>query len=136
METPTLTEMGISNPSEITRYSLSKASAYVDELTIYYKRKKGSLLPVRRAYEFGRAMRTAVADSGTGRTASVGDISPRLLEAISELDRLIGQKDKQEDGKAAILAKLGALRDSLGSQAQDPGLQKRLDEIELELKSL
>jgi Protein of unknown function (DUF3461) len=136
METPTLTEMGINNPSEITRYALSKPSAHTDELTVYYKRQKGSLLPVRRAYEFGRAMRTAVADSGTGRTADLGDISPRLLEAVAELDGLLARKDSFEDRKGAVLAKLSELRQAVAAQTRDSELDKRLDEIETDLRSL
>jgi Protein of unknown function (DUF3461) len=136
METPTLTEMGINNPSEITRYALSKAGAYTDELTIYYKRQKGSLLPVRRAYEFGRSMRTALADSGTGRTADVGDISPRLLEAVAELDRLLARKDSFEDRKGAVLGKLSELRQAVAAQTRDSELDKRLDGIETDLRSL
>lgn len=136
METPTLTEMGIINPSEITRYSLSQLNAYTDELTVYYKRQKGSLLPVRRAYEFGRAMRSAVADSGTGRIASVGDVSPRLLEAVAELDLLLVRKDSYEDRKGAVLGKLSELRQASASQAQDTDLEKRLDEIEADLRNL
>jgi Protein of unknown function (DUF3461) len=136
METPTLTEMGINNPSEITRYALSKPSQQTDELTVYYKRQKGSLLPVRRAYEFGRAMRTAVADSGTGRTAAVGDISPRLLEAVAELDRLLGRKGSYEDRKGAVLAELSELRQVLDARVKDADLDKRLDDFEASLKGL
>jgi Protein of unknown function (DUF3461) len=136
METPTLTEMGINNPSEITRYTLSKPSEQTDELTIYYKRQKGSLLPIRRAYEFGRAMRTAVADSGTGRTAAVGDISPRLLEAVAELDRLLGRKESYEDRKGAVVTKLSELRKALAARGKDADFDKRLDEIEADLRNL
>lgn len=136
METPTLTEMGINNPSEITRYALSQPSALVDELTIYYKRKKGSLLPVRRTYEFGRALRSAVADSGTGRTANVGDISPRLLEAISELDGLLARKNTGEGRKEAMLEQLGSLRKALAARGSDAELENRLNEIEAGLRDL
>ena len=136
METPTLTEMGINNPSEITRYSLSQLNAFTDELTVYYKRQKGSLLPVRRAYEFGRAMRSALADSGTGRVATVGDVSPKLLEAVAELDRLIARKDSFEDRKGAVLGKLSDLRQVLTARAKDTEIDKRLDEIEMEVQGL
>ena len=123
MKTPTLTEMGINNPGEITRYTMSQLNAYTDELTIYYKRQKGSLLPVRRAYEFGRAMRSALADSGTGRIASVGDVSPRLLEAVAELDRLLAQKGTQGDRKAAVLEKLS--RTAPGTRRAGQGCRHR-----------
>ena len=136
METPTLTEMGINNPSEIARYSLSQLNAFTDELTVYYKRQKGSLLPVRRAYEFGRAMRSALADSGTGRVATVGDVSPKLLEAVAELDRLIARKDSFEDRKGAVLGKLSDLRQVLTARAKDTEIDKRLDEIEMEVQGL
>ncbi len=136
MDTPTLTQMGINNPSEITRYALSQPSVQVDELTIYYKRQKGSLLPVRRAYEFGRAMRTAVADSGTGRTANVGDISPRLLEAIAELDSLLALKSTREGRKDAIIGQLSGLRIVLAARGLDAELKNRLDEFEADLREL
>jgi hypothetical protein len=136
MDTPTLTEMGINNPSEIARYTMSQLSAYTDELTVYYKRQKGSLLPVRRAYEFGRAMRSAVADSGTGRIASVGDISPRLLEAVAELDRLLAFKGSYDDRKDAVLGQLTELRQTLVAKTLDPDLEKRLQDIEAGLRSL
>ncbi len=136
MDTPTLTQMGINNPSEITRYALSQPSVQVDELTIYYKRQKGSLLPVRRAYEFGRALRTAVADSGTGRTANVGDISPRLLEAIAELDSLLALKSTREGRKDAIIGQLSGLRIVLSARGLDAELKNRLDEFEADLREL
>jgi Protein of unknown function (DUF3461) len=136
METPTLTAMGINNPSEITRYTLSQPSALVDELTVYYKRQKGSLLPVRRAYEFGRALRSAVADSGTGRIANVGDISPRLLEAIAELDKLLARKESSEGRKEAILDQLSGLRKTLATRGNDAELEKQLNEIEAGLREM
>jgi Protein of unknown function (DUF3461) len=136
METPTLTEMGIKNPSEITRYALSQPSALVDELTIYYKRQKGSLLPVRRSYEFGRAVRSALADSGTGRIAQVGDVSPKLLQAMAELDGLLASKKTSEGGKEAILEQLSGMRKALAARGQDVELEKRLNEIEAGLRGL
>jgi hypothetical protein len=135
METPTLTEMGIKNPSEITRYALSQPSALVDELTIYYKRKKGSLLPVRRSYEFGRAVRSALADSGTGRIAQVGDISPKLLQAVAELDGLLARKGTGDGRKDAILDQLSGMRKALAARG-DAELEKRLSEIEAGLREL
>jgi hypothetical protein len=135
METPTLTEMGIKNPSEITRYALSQPSALVDELTIYYKRKKGSLLPVRRSYEFGRAVRSALADSGTGRIAQVGDISPKLLQAVAELDGLLARKGTGDGRKEAILDQLSGMRKALAARG-DAELEKRLSEIEAGLREL
>ena len=136
METPTLTAMGINNPSEITRYSLSQPNIMVDELTIYYKRQKGSLLPVRRAYEFGRSQRSAVADSGTGRMANVGDISPRLLEAIAELDQLLARRESSEGRKEAILEQLSGLRKAVAARGHDAELENQINQIEAALREI
>lgn len=136
METPTLTAMGINNPLEITRYSLSQPSTMVDELTIYYKRQKGSLLPVRRAYEFGRSQRSAVADSGTGRMANVDDVSPRLLEAVAELDKLLARRESNEGRKAAILEQLSGLRKAIAARGHDAELENQINAIEAGLRDL
>ncbi len=80
-EFPNLSEMGINNPGEIEHYSLSTTNN-VDHLRIIYKRKKGSLLPTSKRFEFGRASRTVMTDSGTQATESVHDISPFLHKAL------------------------------------------------------
>jgi Protein of unknown function (DUF3461) len=136
MDTPTLTKMGIQNPSEISRYAMSQINAQMDELTIYYKRQKGSLLPVRRTYQFGRALRTAMADGGTSRTAAVADISPRLLEAVAELDALLGGKESYEERKEALAGEMKELRRIVAEKAGDSDLNKRLDAFEASLRSL
>jgi hypothetical protein len=89
MKTPTLDEMGIRNPHEIARYTVSEADDRTDELTIIYQRQPGSLLPKRRIYEFGRATRSSVYDSGTATMEDRFEISPILQEAIAELDALL-----------------------------------------------
>lgn len=136
MDTPTLTEMGIHNPSEITRYALSQPNVDVDELTIYYKRQKGSLLPVRRTYEFGRAMRTAVADSGTGRIATVGDISPKLLQALAELDALLARRNSGQSRKDALLEQVSDLRKAMAARASDAEIEQRLADVEASVREL
>ena len=88
---PTLSEMGISNPGEIDRYSLSTTN-HIDVLRLIYKRKKGSFLPTNKRFEFGRSSRTVMTDSGTQSTEIVHDISPFLQKAIAELDQLMNSK--------------------------------------------
>ncbi len=98
---PNLSEMGINNPGEIEHYSLSTTNND-DHLRIIYKRKKGSLLPTSKRFEFGRASRTVMTDSGTQATEIVHDISPFLHKALEELDRLIDAK-KSDIGKAKLV---------------------------------
>ena len=88
---PTLLEMGVNNPGEIEHYSLSTTNN-IDVLKIIYKRKKGSLLPTSKRFEFGRSERTVMADSGTQTAEIVHDISPFLLKAVQELDKLLDAK--------------------------------------------
>ena len=88
---PTLFEMGVNNPGEIEHYSLSTTNN-IDLLKIIYKRKKGSILPTSKRFEFGRSERTVMADSGTQTAEIVHDISPFLLKAVQELDKLLDAK--------------------------------------------
>jgi hypothetical protein len=62
---PTLTEMGINNPGEIERYSHSTTD-HVDVLRVIYRRKKGSLLPTSKRFEFGRSSKTVMAEAAPG----------------------------------------------------------------------
>jgi len=88
---PTLSEMGINNPGEIERYSHSTTN-HVDVLRVIDRRKKGSLLPTSKRFEFGRSEKTVMADSGTQTAEIVHDISPFLRKAVQELDKLIDAK--------------------------------------------
>lgn len=97
---PTLTEMGISNPGEIERFSLNTVNN-IDILRIVYKRKKGSLLPASKRFRFGRAAKTVIADSGTRKTEVVHEISPFVQKAVRELEQIIDAK-----GATVIQAKL------------------------------
>ena len=88
---PTLSEMGIKNPGQIERYSLNTVNN-VDYLRVIYKRQKGSFLPSSKRFEFGRASKTVVSDSGTQKTEIVHEISPFVRKAVAELDQLLDAK--------------------------------------------
>ena len=88
---PTLFEMGVNNPGEIEHYSLSTTNN-IDVLKIIYQRKKGSILPTSKRFEFGRSERTVMTDSGTQTAGIVHDISPFLQKAVQELDKLLDAK--------------------------------------------
>ena len=88
---PVLTEMGIVNPTEISRYTLHQVGK-VDHLRIIYRRKKNSVLPVSKRFKFGRAEKMVMVDSGTQRTETIQEISPYLTKAIAELDLILKSK--------------------------------------------
>jgi len=113
---PTLGEMGITRFHEVSHYTLRQDGENRDVLKISYKRQKGSLLPESRKYRFGRSLKTVVADGGRARFEDTYEISPYLLRAVVELDRLVASnalvakslRDGHDgsDRKAEILVEL------------------------------
>ena len=143
---PMLTEMGVRRFHEISHYTLRQDGPKNDILKVHYKRRKGSLLPVTRKYAFGRSMKTVVADGGTSRLEDTWEISPYLLDALAELDRLVetnrlASADERgvRDPKGRLLEDLGALRAELVDALPEDGrahLSSRLHEIERRLEAL
>ena len=116
---PALEEMGIRNAYEISGYSLRPAGAHRDVLKIRYKRAKGSLLPQKRTYKFGRSLKTVVADGGTARMEHTYEISPMLLKAVAELDTLVADNKK-----------IGTEVKSLIGEEQASNLVQELEELQ------
>jgi len=112
---PTLSEMGINNPGEIEHYSLSSTNN-IDHLRVIYKRKKGSLLPTSKRFEFGRASRTVMTDSGTQATEIVHDISPFLHKALQELDQLIDAKKSNVEQVKLVKQEIQRLHQEIDSR--------------------
>ena len=116
---PVLDSMGVMRHHEITHYTHRSLDERSDVLRVFYKRTKGSLLPVSRKYVFGRATQAVVADSGSGLLQESLEISPTLLAAISELEQLMGNipnsrvRDAQEIARTAALAELDKLHDAV-----------------------
>lgn len=130
MQTPTLDEMGINNPKEISRYSLKKKSARKDVLNIYYKRAKGSLLPVRRTYEFGRSIKTIVADSGQPRMDDTYEISPQLLAAVKELDTLLKRESTGAEHRLLLLHEIDELKRLVEGEQPADAVRAKLKSLE------
>ena len=98
---PTLTEMGITSFESISKYTLRQEGDF-DILKIYYKREKGSFLPRSKKFRFGRATRTVMVDSGRQQWQEVSEISPFLLRALTELNKLAHEENKVADNKETI----------------------------------
>lgn len=112
---PTLTEMGINNPGEIERYSLNTTNK-IDVLRIVYKRQKGSFLPTSKRFEFGRSIKTVMADSGTQKSAIVHVISPFLQKAMKELDSIISAKKSNIEQAKLVKQELQLLHQDMASR--------------------
>lgn len=98
---PTLADMGVTRPTEISSYKLRSNGKKNDVLKIRYKREKGSFLPHSRTYKFGRSLKAVVADGGTARIENTYEISPLLLRAVAELDSLVQQDKGASESKAS-----------------------------------
>jgi hypothetical protein len=112
---PTLTEMGVNNPQQIERYSLSSTNK-VDNLRIIYRRQKGSFLPASKRFEFGRSSKTVVTDGGTHQTDVIHEISPFLQRAITELEHIIGSKKTKLEHATIVKDELQRLRQEMSSR--------------------
>ncbi len=140
-----LEEMGIIRFHEISNYSLRQDGADKDVLRVIYKRAKGSLLPHSRKYKFGRSMRTVIADGGTARMEHTYEISPFLLKAVSELDRLVALnqhepvKPDNKDLKADLLAEINELKQLINEsiRTENMGLvNSKLDSVRKHIEAL
>lgn len=112
---PSLTEMGISNPEHISRYSLQYINN-IDVLRIVYKRKSGSLLPTSKKFRFGRSKKMIVTDSGTGTTKVVYEISPFVAKLTDELHGIVNAKQTRDEQKEIILDEIKRLEEETNSR--------------------
>ena len=144
---PMLSEMGVRRFHEISHYTLRQDGPRNDVLKVHYKRRKGSLLPVTRKYAFGRSLKTIVADGGTARMEDTYEVSPYLLDAIAELDRLVDgnrlaseeERGGSGDAKSRLLADLDAFRTEYAAklpEADAPTFSSRLHRLEERLEAL
>lgn len=107
---PTLSEMGITSPAEISSYELFEDVGDEDVLRIRYRRKSGSLLPEIRVYRFRRIG----VPGGAAASGSSTEISPKLSQAILELDELLSARGEVSSLAAQINDALDAVEMELG----------------------
>lgn len=108
-EFPTLLEMGINRCKEITHYSLRQDGKSRDILKVYYKRKKGSVLPERKTFKFGRSSKMLADDAAKSGSTEVYEISPFLLKAVAELDVIVDLHESDIDNVKLILKRIEQL---------------------------
>lgn len=107
---PQLHEMGIKNPKQIRNYMVNSISD-VDVLRIIYKRKKDSLLPVSRSYEFPRVQRSVKTSKGGEQT--VMETAPKLRAAITELKSLMDARKDKPELASVLLEELAELEQEM-----------------------
>ncbi len=127
-KTPSLTEMGVLNPDQITAYSVVHVAQEMDVLKINYQRPKNSLLPNRRRYEFKRISKPMPGSDLRGAQAIRYDISPILARAIAELDALLADDKRMAATKQSLQEELKELRDDLNHRIAH--LAKMIDALD------
>ena len=112
---PTLTDMGIANPNQITRYSL-QASGDMDILRIVYKREKGSLLPGSKKFKFPRKVRVLEQDGGSKKNETITEVSPALSRAVTELHQIVNMKHTRAEQKEIINDEIQRLEEEISTR--------------------
>jgi outer membrane protein OmpA-like peptidoglycan-associated protein len=110
-----LETMGITNPSEIIRYTLRQEDNQ-DVLRVYYRRNKGSFLPTSKKIKFGRTHKTIITDSGTPEYAEQNEISPFLQDAVTQLDEIVKHSKDATELKQEILDELNHIEKYVSSR--------------------
>jgi hypothetical protein len=112
---PQLTEMGVLHPEQIDRYSINSI-ANLDVLRIIYKRRKGSLLPVSKTFEFPRVQRTVTGSNGESQT--VMETDPELRTAVRELKQLLAAIEDKRSLTESIDEELQQLEEEIAMRCE------------------
>jgi len=120
---PALKNLGINRPHEISGYSLSSFN-HVDTLRIRYNRKKGSLLPTSKKFQFPRRPTPGMQAAGA---EFMEEISPALGDALNELSLLLDEKQHNSNRKQLLIDEL----DEFGAF-----VRSRLAEFKAEIEKL
>lgn len=109
--------MGIKNPQEIEKFAIYTVGN-TDVLQVIYDRKPGSLLPVSRRYKFPQVKKSVMVDSGTDKAAMLYESSGAFREALSELERLKTEREKEHDVVAMIREEIRLLDEDIALRTQ------------------
>ncbi|EKO3395557.1 DUF3461 family protein [Vibrio fluvialis] len=124
---PHLTGLGITDPTQIERYSL-RQEAHKDVLKIYFKKQKGELFAKSVKFKYPRQVKNVLVDSGSHQYKEVTEINRNLTLIIDELNQITKHVQiTQVDVKQKILSDLRHLEKVVSS---------KIAEIESDLEKL
>lgn len=124
---PSLSEMDVNGFDEIKRYSVQQDRKDRDILRISYKRKKGSMLPKRKTFRFGRSAKMVKDSSSPNGIIEMHEISPFLQKVMLELDSIIGTSHDDKDKIETLLEHINQLeREMMFATAQMKALLKEI----------
>ena len=116
---PALAEMDISRFDEISHYTLRQDRKDRDILRIFYRRKKGSLLPDRKTFRFGRAAKMIADNTAPNGSIEIFEISPHLLKVVAELDTIVKQHHSGEDQIKVLLKRVDQLENEVHGATEE-----------------
>lgn len=124
---PHLTGLGITDPTQIERYSL-RQEVHKDVLKIYFKKQKGELFAKSVKFKYPRQVKNVLVDSGSHQYKEVTEINRNLTLIIDELNQITKHVQiTQVDVKQKILSDLRHLEKVVAS---------KIAEIESDLEKL
>ena len=112
---PQLTEMGVIHPEQIDRYMVNSI-LNLDVLRIIYQRRKGSLLPVSKTFEFPRVQKTVA--GGKGESQTVMETNPELRAAVTELKKLLEEREDKRSLTESIDEELRQLEEEIAMRCE------------------
>lgn len=113
---PRLSEMGITHPQHIIKYSVNSID-YIDVLRIVYKRPKDSVLPETKTYKFARVQKAGVDKDGKPTGQMVMESHPCLRAAVEELKNVLKAKEEAVSIADAIVEELRLLEEDIDLRA-------------------
>ncbi|RVU85413.1 DUF3461 family protein [Leucothrix sargassi] len=116
---PALTEMDVTRTDQIKHYTLHIENNNIDVLKIFYERKKGSFLPERKTFRFGRSVKMVATGDRNNPTTQESEISPFLLSAIAELDSIVNEHNSVVNMKEHALERLEQLEQEIASAHEE-----------------
>lgn len=84
---PHLIGLGITDPTQIERYSL-RQEAHKDALKIYFKKQKGELFAKSVKFKYPRQIKNVLVDSGSNQYKEITEINRNLTLVIDELNKI------------------------------------------------
>lgn len=105
---PHLAKLGINNPEQIEKFAVYTVGK-TDILQVTYDRKKGSLLPESKRYNFPQVKKSVMVDSGRGEAQTLFESTPAFRDALHELEQLKLAREQGQDRKAIIVEEIRQL---------------------------
>ncbi|WP_136680423.1 DUF3461 family protein [Neptunomonas sp. XY-337] len=123
---PTLTEMGIEEPSDIERYT-SRIEGDVDVLKIYFHRHQGEWMAKSKKFKFKRMHKNMRVNEGRVPYIATTESSPYFLRAVAELDSLVAAERTSQDHKQRLLDDIEHLEKVVSRKIED--MRRQIEEM-------